>query len=277
MPRFGHKVRSLADLGIRRALGDQEVKRWSAANHEASESTLGMCVAERTDDPTGSWAGGTTAARAIDIAVAAVLLALCLPVLVVAAIGAALSLRANPFFVQQRVGQGGRGFWFVKIRTLPPEVPTYVDKHQLDRWAIPPFCRLLRRLHLDELPQLLLVLKGQMSLVGPRPEMAHLHHAMGSEFSAARTSRRPGCTGLWQISTSCTGLIAEAPQYDVLYVEQRTPWLDLWILYRTILKMLGVGRFITLDDIPAGLLRRPAALERADRRLPEAVAHDLVA
>lgn len=216
-------------------------------------------------------------ARAIDLTVAALLLALCLPVLVVAAVGAAASLRANPFFLQQRVGWGGRPFRFVKIRTLPPEVPSYVDKHQLARWSIPPFCRLLRRLHLDELPQLLLVITGQMSLVGPRPEMAHLHEAMGTDFSSIRTSQRPGCTGLWQISTACTGLIADAPHYDLVYVERRTAWLDLWILYRTGLKMLGLGRLITVDDIPAGLLRQPAVLRRPDGRLADAVARDLVA
>ena len=246
------------------------------ANQHSSESTLGKCVAERTDHSSGPAGGSSPGARALDVAVAAVLLALCLPVMVVAAVGAGLSLRTNPFFVQERVGLGGRPFRFVKIRTLPLEVPTYVDKHQLTRWAIPPFCRLLRRLHLDELPQLLLVLTGQMSLVGPRPEMAHLHDAMGPELAAARTTRRPGCTGLWQISTACTELIAEAPEFDVLYVEQRTARLDLWILYRTALKMLGIGPLITVDDIPTGLLRQPV-LSRSPRALSEAVARDLVA
>ena len=91
----------------------------------------------------------------------------------------------------------------MKMRTLPTSCPSYTDKHQLDHVHIPAFCRLLRRLHLDELPQLVLVLWGHMSLVGPRPEMRHLHEQIDPDFARVRTSTRPGCTGLWQISEAC--------------------------------------------------------------------------
>lgn len=188
--------------------------------------------------------------RALDIVVSAGLLFLTLPIILLAAVGSAASLRARPFFTQQRVGRNGDSFQFIKIRTLPADTPAYVDKHQLDPATIPPFCALLRRLHLDELPQLLLVLRGRMSLVGPRPEMAYLHAALPEDFAALRTSVRPGCTGLWQVSEGCTDLIGSSPEYDRYYLGQRTLRFDLWVLYRTALKMVGLGGTITLGDVP---------------------------
>ncbi|MFL6206822.1 MAG: sugar transferase [Acidimicrobiales bacterium] len=187
----------------------------------------------------------------MDIIVSGTLLLIALPVIVIAAAGSALSLRAFPLFTQQRVGRGGEEFLFLKVRTLPADTPAYVDKHQLDANRIPAFCLLLRRLHLDELPQLALVLLGRMSLVGPRPEMGCLHDELPTDFARLRTSVRPGCTGLWQISEGCTGLIATTPEYDRFYLEQRTLRFDLWVLGRTALKMSGLKGTITLDDVPA--------------------------
>lgn len=193
--------------------------------------------------------------RSLDVVISLGLLLLTLPILTLVIVGSAMSLRTHPLFVQDRVGRGGELFRFLKVRTLPREVPAYIDKHQLPQDAIPAFCRLLRRLHLDELPQLLLVLRGHMSLVGPRPEMGHLHGEMPPEFAALRTSVRPGCTGLWQVSAARTELISASPQYDEVYLAHRTLRLDLWVLYRTALQMVGLGRCITLDDVPAWSLR----------------------
>jgi lipopolysaccharide/colanic/teichoic acid biosynthesis glycosyltransferase len=192
--------------------------------------------------------------RALDIVVSAILLVLALPVIVIAAVGSAVSLRALPFFVQHRVGRDGQLFTFIKVRTLPPDTPAYIDKHQLDARRIPPFCALLRRLHLDELPQLALVLVGRMSLVGPRPEMAVLHDELPTDFARLRTSVRPGCTGLWQISHGCTGLISNTPKYDSFYLRQRTLRFDLWVVGRTALKMTGLKGTVSLDDVPAWVL-----------------------
>ncbi len=188
--------------------------------------------------------------RAVDIVVGSLLAALAVPVILVAAAGSAMSLRAWPFFSQDRVGRDGTTFRFVKVRTLPPTAPAYADKFQLDQRQIPRFCRLLRTLHLDELPQLVLVLSGRMSLVGPRPEMPPLHAALPARFAAERTAVRPGCTGLWQVSDSCAGLIGSAPWYDRFYLRHRTLRMDAWILYRTALKMVRSTSVITLDDVP---------------------------
>jgi lipopolysaccharide/colanic/teichoic acid biosynthesis glycosyltransferase len=187
--------------------------------------------------------------RAFDLAASLVLVALTLPVLVLVTLTSAAALRAWPLFVQDRIGRGGKPFRFVKVRTLPVEVPVYVDKHALASYEVPAVCQVLRKLHLDELPQLALVLLGRMSLVGPRPEMAHLHEGMGA-FGAERTAVRPGCTGLWQVSESCTGLIGAAPEYDRFYLHHRSLRLDLWILFRTALKMTGIAEGVTIDGIP---------------------------
>jgi lipopolysaccharide/colanic/teichoic acid biosynthesis glycosyltransferase len=189
--------------------------------------------------------------RAFDVVVGTVLALAALPVMVALAVGAAIALRAWPLFVQQRIGLNGRLFHFVKIRTLPMSVGRYVDKYQLDLDSIPRFTRWLRRTHLDELPQLFLVPIGKMSLVGPRPEMSELHSSMSESFAAERTSMRPGCTGLWQISDHCDGLIAEAPAYDRFYFEHASLRLNIWVIVRTIRMVLLGGRTITLDDVPA--------------------------
>jgi hypothetical protein len=142
-----------------------------------------------------------------------------------------------------------------KLRTLPTSAPRAIDKYQLEGTAIPAFCRLLRRTHLDELPQLLVVPLGWMSLVGPRPEMPNLIERYPSDFATARSSVRPGCTGLWQISTCSGKLIYESPEYDLVYAEHRGVRLDAWILYRT-LRMLGTGgTVVDLDDVPHWALR----------------------
>ena len=190
------------------------------------------------------------AKRTTDLVLSIVLIIVTLPVLVGAAVVSAISLRAWPFFMQRRVGLDGLPFRFIKIRTLPTSTPTAILKSDLHLEELPRACRALRRLHLDELPQLFLVLTGKMSLVGPRPEMVEFQSVLDPVFAAERTAIRPGCTGLWQIGAACTRLIGEAPQYDRYYLEHRNTPLDLWILARTARVMLGMCDLIDLRDVP---------------------------
>lgn len=192
--------------------------------------------------------------RAVDVIVGSVLCLLVLPVLLAAVAGSALTLRAWPLFTQDRVGRGGRRFRFVKIRTLSPQVPAYTDKFSLRDAEIRRFCRFLRNTHLDELPQLYLVVGGSMSLFGPRPEMPFLHEDLDPGFARRRTEVRPGCTGLWQISEACSGLIQEAPQYDEVYLRNRGARLDAWILWHTLRKLTRSGHRVSLDQIPDRVL-----------------------
>jgi lipopolysaccharide/colanic/teichoic acid biosynthesis glycosyltransferase len=206
--------------------------------------------------------------RALDMVLALVLLVLTLPVLVVALVGSAISLRAWPFFAQERVGLDGAHFKFLKVRTLPPATPRYIDKYTLAATKVPRFTKLLRRLHLDELPQLLLVLTGKMSLVGPRPELPNLHAGLDPDFARARVSVKPGCTGLWQISDRQDHLIGESPEFDRYYVRHASVRTDLWVLWRTALQMVPGGQStrVSFDDLPMAAehgVEHPLALAEA--------------
>jgi lipopolysaccharide/colanic/teichoic acid biosynthesis glycosyltransferase len=193
--------------------------------------------------------------RAVDVVVGTALALAALPVILVLMVCSAVVLRAWPIFVQDRVGRDGRVFRFPKVRTLPPETASSTDKYALFDVRIPAFGRFLRRTHLDELPQLVLVPFGAMSLVGPRPEMPDVLVHYPSEFVAERTRVRPGCTCLWQISESSDKLICEAPEYDRAYVRHGGLLLDAWILYRTARAWLPRTSAIDLNDVPVWACR----------------------
>ena len=186
----------------------------------------------------------------LDIAGGGLLLVLTLPVAGVLALGSWLSLRSWPIFTQERLGRAGRPFLFAKIRSLPASAPKYADKYAIRDVPRTRFGRFLRSSHLDELPQLALVVAGRMSLVGPRPEMATVAATFDPAFMRARSRVRPGCTGLWQISVAADKLIGEAPEYDLFYVAHSCIRLDLWILWRTALQLLPGVAGVRLDQVP---------------------------
>jgi len=192
--------------------------------------------------------------RAVDLAVGLGLSLVTLPIVVLAAAVSAAVLRASPFFVHERVGRGGRSFRLVKVRTLPLTTGPYVDKFALDAVEVSPSMARMRLLHIDELPQLWLVVAGKMTLIGPRPEMRVLHDRLDPAFARIRCEMQPGLTGLWQISSHCTGLIGQRPEYDRIYYEYRSWRLDVWIAYRTLLKVLGRGT-VALDEVPRWAVR----------------------
>jgi len=191
----------------------------------------------------------TSAHRSGEWLAAFMLSLLTLPLVVAVAATSVAVYRRSPFFVHQRIGRHGRPIPFVKLRTLPPETNPYVDKHALRAARVPWVMQLVRRVHLDEIPQLWLVLTGHLSLVGPRAEMAVLHQRIPAEAAAERLAVRPGVTGLWQISAHCDGLICDRVEYDRLYVQHRSARLDLWILWRTVKKVV-YGHRVHLFEVP---------------------------
>lgn len=186
-----------------------------------------------------------------DLVGASALLIVVLPVILVAALVSFGSYRRWPFFTQWRVGRGGRRFRVVKIRTLHPRTPTSLAKAELVSHQPNGACRFLRAHHLDELPQLINVLAGSMSLVGPRPELVELQHLFDLSFARRRTRVRPGITGLWQVSRSVEAMIADHPEYDDYYVAAKSVRLDLWILWRTAIGLFGDSPIESLDEVPA--------------------------
>ena len=127
---------------------------------------------------------------------------------------------------QPRVGRHGVVFHMPKFRTMYPVGDCRVKR-------VTRLGRFLRRHRLDELPQLLCVLAGTMSLVGPRPELPELASSHGPRHRR-RLAARPGLTGLWQIRASRRKSIRDQVGYDLLYLDKARPCLDLWVLARTV-------------------------------------------
>jgi O-antigen biosynthesis protein WbqP len=196
--------------------------------------------------------------RFFDATVGGLLALLALPVIGVLALVLAADLRTWPFFVQQRVGQFGRLFSCPKLRTLPPDTPPYALKSELDLVPLHRLRRVLRDRHLDELPQLLVVPFGRMSLVGPRPRMPDEHEPVDPVYAETRASLPQGCAGLWQIGPDTDGLPSDSPEYDYFYVRHQRLRLDLWVLWRTALKMVGLARPVSLAEVPGWVRRDPS-------------------
>jgi lipopolysaccharide/colanic/teichoic acid biosynthesis glycosyltransferase len=152
--------------------------------------------------------------RVVDLVLGSVLASAAAPIILLLALMVAVRLQAWPFFSQVRIGKDRRLFRLPKLRTLPSCVPPYACKASFARVKIPALCAFLRRTHLDELPQLFLVLPGTMSLVGPRPKMPDWAEPIDEAYASLRTTVRPGCTGLWQIGKHSHLRVADTPAYD---------------------------------------------------------------
>jgi lipopolysaccharide/colanic/teichoic acid biosynthesis glycosyltransferase len=169
-----------------------------------------------------------------DVLLASLLLILLLPVMVVLAIAVILTSPGEVIFRQDRVGKGGRPFVICKFRTMTQDAPrsalgsyAYRDDPRITRVG-----RLLRRTSLDELPQLLNILKGDMSIVGPRPDLPH-HVEKYTDFQRRRLQARPGVTGWAQVSGRNDLSWEERIKLDVEYIERWSLLLDLTVILKT--------------------------------------------
>jgi undecaprenyl-phosphate galactose phosphotransferase len=193
--------------------------------------------------------------RVFDVIGAAVgLLVLSIPFAIIAILIKTTS-KGPIFYRQTRLGKGGRPFAFYKFRSM------YVDSDKdagriervrdfikgrsngdgstkvVNEQMITPIGKLLRKTSIDELPQLFNVLKGEMSLVGPRPCLPYEYEAY-EEWHKRRLSVIPGCTGLWQVSSRSEVGFDEMVLLDLYYIDNQSPWLDLQLILRTIPVML---------------------------------------
>jgi lipopolysaccharide/colanic/teichoic acid biosynthesis glycosyltransferase len=174
--------------------------------------------------------------RSVDLAGAAALLLLTGPLLLVLA-GAVLATLGRPIlFRQARTGLGGRVFTLLKLRTMRPVRPG--DSRDSDAARLGAFGRWLRATSLDELPQLWNVLRGDMSLVGPRPLLPEYLGRYTPE-QARRHAVRPGLTGLAQVHGRNALTWEEKFALDLRYVDEQSLALDLRILWRTAACVLG--------------------------------------
>jgi exopolysaccharide biosynthesis polyprenyl glycosylphosphotransferase len=181
------------------------------------------------------------AKKIFDFGGAAVLLVICSPLLLLLTLLIKLDSKGPALFRQERVGLNHRRFQMFKFRTMYPDTPPYAySPKESDDLRITRLGRFLRRTSLDELPQLLNVVLGNMSLVGPRPEMPFIVE-MYTERHSQRLHVKPGITGLWQLSGDRNYLIHENIEYDLYYIQHRNFFMDLAImLHTTIFAMRGI-------------------------------------
>jgi lipopolysaccharide/colanic/teichoic acid biosynthesis glycosyltransferase len=181
--------------------------------------------------------------RALDVLVSALALVILSPFLLVTAALVMWKLGRPVLFRQERPGIHGRPFTLVKFRTMR-DAPVDPTDGSADRDRLIPFGAKLRSTSLDELPELWNVLKGDMSLVGPRPLLMH-YLPLYSERQARRHEVKPGITGWAQINGRNNSPWADRLEMDVWYVENRSFLLDLKILAKTIpsaLRRSGVSQ-----------------------------------
>jgi lipopolysaccharide/colanic/teichoic acid biosynthesis glycosyltransferase len=170
------------------------------------------------------------------------------PVMLAAALLVKLTSRGPAVYRQTRLGLGGQPFTILKLRSMYQDC----ERHTGACWAIrsdprvTPVGRFLRFTHLDELPQLFNVLRGEMSLIGPRPERPEIVPKLERDIPryGERVVVRPGLTGLAQVSTPADvelDCVRRKLAYDLYYIEALGPWLDLRIIVGTGLKVFGAS------------------------------------
>jgi lipopolysaccharide/colanic/teichoic acid biosynthesis glycosyltransferase len=205
--------------------------------------------------------------RSLDLVGSAVLILLSLPLMAIIAIAIKLTSKGPVLFRQMRVGQHGRQFQFLKFRSMyvdndhsvhreyvtkliNKEAPTIATRQQGGVYKlagdkrITPLGRFLRKTSLDELPQFFNVLRGEMSLVGPRPPIPYELAAYQTWHRRRVLEVKPGITGLWQVTGRSTVDFDSMVRLDLKYATAWSPWLDIKILIRTPLAVIrGSGAY----------------------------------
>ena len=173
------------------------------------------------------------AKRVLDLALGLIAAVVAAPVMLVIALAVRCESAGPALFRQQRVGRGGRTFLIYKFRTMSVDSPSFgLKPARMDDERVTRVGRFLRRTSLDELPQLLNVLRGEMSLVGPRPEQPFLAERY-MDWQRERLQVLPGMTGWWQVNGRKQPM-HDHVEDDLFYVRHRSLWLDLRILWRTV-------------------------------------------
>ncbi|MBV8863845.1 MAG: exopolysaccharide biosynthesis polyprenyl glycosylphosphotransferase [Acidobacteriaceae bacterium] len=194
--------------------------------------------------------------RSLDYAISVPAFLLSLPLLAIFAAWVKMVSPGSPFFIQQREGKNGHRIKIYKLRTMHPDAERLLSEHlnanpiEKEDWLryyklkrdpriLPGIGWFLRRYSLDELPQLWNVIRGEISLVGPRPFPSYHLAGFPESFRGLRASVMPGITGLWQVSARSDGDLEVQQAEDTYYIRNWSVWLDIYILLRTLLTVLS--------------------------------------
>jgi Undecaprenyl-phosphate galactose phosphotransferase WbaP len=212
---------------------------------------MGFETHQKLLDPMTQWIK-----RTIDVVAASLGLLVAAPLLGACALWIRKASPGNPFYVQEREGRDGTALRILKLRTMFPNADGMLEAHLVrnpaarEEWErfyklkgdpriLPGVGHFLRKTSLDELPQLWNVLKGEMSMVGPRPFPAYHNARFDPDFHDLRTHVRPGLTGLWQVSARSDGDLDVQQSLDSYYIRNWSLWLDIYILARTVRAVLA--------------------------------------
>lgn len=191
--------------------------------------------------------------RFYDIVLSGLALLVLSPLLLVLIVLGAIKMKGNPFFTQLRPGKNEKIFKLIKFRTMTCEKDENGDLLP-DEKRLTKYGRILRSTSLDELPELLNIFIGNMSIVGPRPQLVRDMVFM-NETQRRRHSVRPGLTGLAQVNGRNNMTWEKKFEYDLQYIEKITLWKDVKIIFQTVFKVLkrsDVEREGTVSDIDFG-------------------------
>jgi len=171
----------------------------------------------------------------LDKLIAFILLIAVSPVFLIIALGIKLTSKGPIFFIQDRVGKNGKDFKIYKFRTMvqnAEHIGSGIYTEENDP-RITKIGRFLRKTSLDELPQLINILKGDMSIIGPRPTLRYQVDKY-NEYQMGRLKMRPGVTGLAQVNGRNSLPWSKRIEYDIEYVNNYSLWLDLKIMIKTV-------------------------------------------
>ncbi len=224
----------------------------AASGDESAVSTAASFLEQAKANASGQPASGDRALRVLDVIGSIVGLFVLSPIMVIAAVAIGLGSRGSVFYRQERIGRWGEPFIVLKLRTMGPGAEEDLaamlsDPHFEAQWSetrkiaddprITRIGRILRAADLDELPQLWNVLRGEMSLVGPRPVPAEEAERYGDALTDV-LSVRPGLTGLWQVSGRNTVSYDRRIELDLEYVEDRSIPFNLQLMIKTVAQLV---------------------------------------
>ena len=183
--------------------------------------------------------------RFADIISSLAILIVTSPIWLVASVGIKLSDLGPIFFTQTRIGKFGKPFKMIKFRTMYQDkvednFDDDIDEVVADDKRIMPFCRILRKFHIDELPQMFNILKGEMSLVGPRPVREEVYYENKHQipFWECRNWVRPGWCGWQQINSDENTIAEDRLSYDLYYIKHRNVIWEIWIFINYVIKVI---------------------------------------